>query len=100
MSDYESKVYDAAKLQGLTVEQIRQLNYQQVAELAGITIGKKGESPSDFFYQDIRKGVAGRMGTERRIRLQKDFEAGVQSLVAEHPEYAEAAEIVLKTGSA
>jgi len=58
MADYVNMVLGKAKAAGNTALQIAALDYAQIAAMAGVTPGKKGESPDDFFWEQVRERVA------------------------------------------
>ena len=57
-SPYEDAALAAARTQGLKAADVLAKGYAEIAALAGVKLGPKGESPAKFFYAHVRRDVA------------------------------------------
>jgi hypothetical protein len=56
---------------------VKAASYKQVAGWCGVTLGLKGESPDDFFYEALRDKVAGEKVTAERQSLLEQVKASI-----------------------
>lgn len=71
-NQYETAALAKARQLGLTARQVAALSYPQVAQLAGVTLGPKGESPPKFFYLHVRRHVARTLaGESKEARIEQ-----------------------------
>ncbi len=57
MADYEADAIAQAQADNLTSTQVAGMGYADIADLAGVTLGPNGGSPSDFYYVQVRNAV-------------------------------------------
>ena len=56
----------AARKQKVTAAQVEKLDCPGTAALAGVKLGPKGESPTTFFYEQVRRDVARVLAAEEK----------------------------------
>ena len=56
-NEYETAALAKARKDGLTASAVAGKKYADIATLAGVTLGPKGESPAKFFYVHVRRYV-------------------------------------------
>lgn len=62
---YKEDALAYAQAQGWTWQIVESATYNQVANACAIILGPGGESPTDFFYRNIRQWVSGEL---RRLK--------------------------------
>jgi len=58
MDAYETKAVFRCIAAGNTAEQVRTMGYRAIAALADVVVEANGDSPRDFFYENVRHVVA------------------------------------------
>ena len=86
MDPYETIAIFKCIAAGTKAEDVGAMGYAQIAGLAGVTLGKNGESPADFFYVNVRRKVANDLG----FYSQYGF---LPAEAADHPDVMRIAEI-------
>lgn len=81
MDAYEIAAHAEAKKQGLTADQVRALGYPQVAALAGVKIGEKGDSPPDFFYRVVRHAVATALAASEQAAVETELTGSLANII-------------------
>ena len=79
MSDYEAKLLAAAHKDGLTASVVAKLSYVGTAPLCGVTIKPNGDSPADFFYENIRRAVARDLAREEWLATVEGTRADIEA---------------------
>jgi len=79
MADYDGTVYDWAKLAGKTAAEVALLSYGQVATAAKVKIAVNGNSPTDFFYDNVRRTVSGRLAQEEEAATLAAFAPTIET---------------------
>ena len=57
MDAYETRAVFKCIAAGNTAEQVEGMGYRLIAVLAGVVIDANGDSPEDFFYENVRHVV-------------------------------------------
>lgn len=71
-AEYVAVALQNAHEKGLTAAEVRKLEYVQIAELAGVTLAPNGDSPADFYYVQVRQGVADALQAEEDAALHEE----------------------------
>jgi len=75
-----------AEQKKLTSVEVQAMGYSKIAELAEVELGPNGESPADFFYQQVRNYVVSALLTAEEEALAKDEEELLKSALKQMPE--------------
>jgi len=81
MDKYETTALGIAHERKYTAAEVQEKDYVGIAEMCGVKIGSKGESPKDFFYQNVRNVVAQELHAEEdevvKVKRQRALEAHI-----------------------
>ena len=78
-AEYVAVALANAHEKGLTAIEVRKLEYVQIAELSGVVLGPNGESPADFYYTQVRQGVADALQAEEDAALHAEQKAALEA---------------------
>ena len=74
-NQYEDAALAKAKADKLKAKQVAEMGYPEIAQLAGVTLGPKGESPAKFFYVHVRRHVQRDLAaTEKAARIAEQLD--------------------------
>ena len=75
-----------AQQQQLTSVEVQAMGYSKIAELAEVELGPNGESPADFYYQQVRTYVVTELDIVEQAAIDADEEALIKSAIKQMPE--------------
>jgi len=78
-AEYVAAAMENAHKQLLTAKAVRLLEYVQIAELAEVVLGPNGESPVDFYYTQVRQGVADTLEAEEDAALRAEQKEALEA---------------------
>ena len=83
---YNDVALGNAQQQKLTSVEVQAMGYSKIAELADVELGPNGESPADFFYQQVRTFVVTALLAEEQAKLVQDEDDLLKSALKQMPE--------------
>lgn len=98
MSRYAEIILQAAFAEALDGKHAEILSYADMAGLAGLHLGAKGESPADFFYESERAMLAQQLDHLRAEALAAELKEGavkaVEDVYKKHPDLADSVKVL------
>ncbi len=88
MKKYKDKARDKIKADKLTAAQVETLDYAGTAALCGVKLTTKGDSPTDFFYEHVRRDLAREMRDADAKGKRDVLRATLQAAIDAKPEFA------------
>ncbi len=78
-AEYVAVALANAHADALTSKQVKLLGYTEIAHLAGVILGPNGESPADFYYEQVRTAVVAALEVEEAEALVASQESDLKA---------------------